>query len=183
MQRVTKKDQPVDLIGERLLLLRRSGRNLRSDPATHRLPANHQTVVLQFSMFDCRFNHGAKAGLQLPFLIGNRATLFHVDKVERHDVEATRRETTRKHPHEPAVLAGASSMAQQRGQPGAFLFGSGVKQRRDRIVFIDADRQLLCFRGHLFDQVSLANIASASCSSFLKRFDTPAWTLGELFEK
>src|SRR6185436_3767715 len=84
MKWITEKDQGGDLCGSL-----RSGSNLRSDSASHRLAANCQPVPFQLLVLQGSVDHGAITSLEFRFRIGRAAALFHVEKIESHRVEAT----------------------------------------------------------------------------------------------
>src|SRR5687767_8112296 len=135
-------------------------------------------------MFECSLNYCAKTGFEFRLLIRNRPALLHVDKVERHHVEATRGESICKHAHETTRLVRACSMAQEHSQAGAILFSGWIKKRSDCFFISDFDGELLGFVWHLrIGQTSFASIARASFSSLLNLLATPVCTLGELLEK
>jgi hypothetical protein len=75
-------------------------------------------------------------------------------------------------------------MAQQDCERSPILFVGRINKRTDRFFIVDLNVQFLGFVRHQqLNYNSLASIDKASCNSLLKRFATPACTLGELLPK
>ena len=58
MQWVTKKNQTANVEREWFIFTRRD--DVRRDPSTHRLAADHEPVVFQLPVLCDRFDHGPK---------------------------------------------------------------------------------------------------------------------------
>ena len=79
MQRVSQKDQTINIVGS-------NGRNLRSYPSAHRLAANHQQILLQLKMPQRCLDYRLITGFKPRFWIREAAPLLFIQKVESQDI-------------------------------------------------------------------------------------------------
>ena len=108
MQRVTERHDATD--AERLRVVGR--RKMRGNAAAHRLAADEHARAIEMSLG--RGDGGAIARVELLGAIGGAASLLGVKEIERQDVHATIRQTSREVRNESALLSRPCAMREDK---------------------------------------------------------------------